>query len=284
VGHIKHIQKLHVHRNVLYSLIVVLVVIQIIAFFVISSKITQLINQQRILSNLQAQSLNDLRTETQYKVTEITRVLAQQRHDFTGQIEQLRTSQGDFSEVVTAVIKGVVSVGTDSTAGTGFAVNPLGYILTNEHVVRNARFIQVQTYDGNVYPAELLGVDATLDIAVLRLNVSLNSLELAETNSVTSGEKVIAIGNPLGLSFSVTEGIVSAVHRRGPNGLEAYIQTDVTLNPGNSGGPLINKQGKVVGINNFKIGDAEGLGFALESDKVRLAVEQIVANATRMYA
>jgi len=82
------------------------------------------------------------------------------------------------------------------------------------------------------------------------------------------GEKVIAIGNPLGLSLSVTEGIVSGVHRIGDNNLPAYIQTDAALNPGNSGGPLINTDGKVIGINNFKISGTESLGFALESDYI----------------
>jgi S1-C subfamily serine protease len=89
------------------------------------------------------------------------------------------------------------------------------------------------------------------------------------------GEKVIAIGNPLGLSFSVTEGIISALDRVGPNNLAEYIQTDVSLNPGNSGGPLINTRGKVVGINNFKIGDAESLGFALESNSIRDSINDL---------
>ncbi|MEK6845094.1 MAG: trypsin-like peptidase domain-containing protein, partial [Nanoarchaeota archaeon] len=89
------------------------------------------------------------------------------------------------------------------------------------------------------------------------------------------GERVIAIGNPLGLQFSVTEGIVSGIHRPGINELEAYVQTDAALNPGNSGGPLINKNGKVIGINNFKIGSGESLGFALESNYIKDAVNAI---------
>ena len=93
------------------------------------------------------------------------------------------------------------------------------------------------------------------------------------------GNKVIAIGNPLGLSFTVTEGIISGLNREGPNGLEEYIQTDVSLNPGNSGGPLIDTNGHVIGVNNFKVGDAESLGFALESAALKNAVLEM-SNST----
>ena len=106
----------------------------------------------------------------------------------------------------------------------------------------------------------------------------MQGFKLADSDDVVVGEKVIAIGNPLGLSYTVTEGIVSAVNREGPNGLKDYIQTDVTLNPGNSGGPLINRDGEVIGVANFKVGGAEALGFALESNVVRETVNRI-ANA-----
>ena len=98
---------------------------------------------------------------------------------------------------------------------------------------------------------------------------------LGNSDKVQVGEKVIAIGNPLGLQFSVSQGIISAVHRIGINGIEAYLQTDAALNPGNSGGPLINTQGKVIGINNFKIGSGENLGFALESNYIIDSVNDI---------
>ena len=90
------------------------------------------------------------------------------------------------------------------------------------------------------------------------------------------GEKVIALGNPAGLSFTVTEGIVSAVHRAGPNDLNIYLQTDVPINPGNSGGPLVNANSQILGINNFKVGGFESLGFAIESNTVKQAAEQII--------
>ena len=114
-----------------------------------------------------------------------------------------------------------------------------------------------------------------MDIALLKINADYPRLKLADSDDIIQAEKVIAIGNPYGLSFSVSEGIVSAIHREGPNGLNIYIQTTAELNSGNSGGPLINKNGKVIGMNNFKLGNSEGLGFALESNYVKSVVNEI---------
>ena len=181
----------------------------------------------------------------------------------------------DFSGIIEDAIKSVVTVRTDVSQGTGFIISNDGYIVTNAHVLVGGRKISIITYKGKIKNAEFIGYDRNLDIALLKVNGSYSKLELADSNNVQIGEKVIAIGNPLGLQFSVSQGIVSGVHRRGPNGLDAYIQTDAALNPGNSGGPLINKEGKVIGINNFKIGGGENLGFALESNYIKEAVNSI---------
>ena len=114
-----------------------------------------------------------------------------------------------------------------------------------------------------------------MDISLLKIEGVFEKLNFADSDNIEVGENVIAIGNPLGLQFSVSQGIVSAIHREGPNGIEAYIQTDAALNPGNSGGPLINKQGRVIGINNFKVGGSESLGFALESDFIEETINEI---------
>jgi serine protease Do len=135
--------------------------------------------------------------------------------------------------------------------------------------------IEVVTYDKAVYKATLIGKDETRDLALLLVPGSFDSIELAEKEDIQVGKKVIAIGNPLGLSFTVTEGIISGIDRVGPSGLAEYVQTDVSLNPGNSGGPLIDTQGKVVGINNFKIGGAEALGFSLASPVIKERVNAI---------
>ena len=125
---------------------------------------------------------------------------------------------------------------------------------------------------------KLIGYNQKLDIALLKIPPQDSSLEFILSKDVEIGEKVIAIGNPLGLSFSVSEGIVSAKDRPGINNLPGYIQTDAALNPGNSGGPLINDDGKVVGINNFKA-QGENLGFALQSEYVIIAINNIAIRA-----
>ena len=120
-----------------------------------------------------------------------------------------------------------------------------------------------------------MGYDSSADIAVLKINApDLASLGFGNSDDVKVGEKVIAAGNPAGLAFTVTEGIVSAT-RTDTNGIK-YIQTDVPINPGNSGGPLINVKAEVIGINNFKIGGFEGLGFAIASNDVSNVVNKII--------
>lgn len=286
VCEMEHVQKLKRHRTVLYVLVVLLAGLQIISFVSTSLQISSLQNQQEITRQELQQSVSELEESTQFKINEVTRELSTQRtdlqeqiseqkSDFERQIDVLKTSQSDFSSVIEEVIKGVVRVGTDRSSATGFLISSDGYVVTNYHVIEGGSYVRVQTYNGRVLEAEIIGSDVAKDITLLKVEGTFESIELADSDDVQIGEKVIAIGNPLGLSFTVTEGIVSATDRRGPNGLSAYIQTDVTLNPGNSGGPLIDKEGKVIGINNFKIGEAEGLGFALESNMVRATVEDI---------
>ena len=186
----------------------------------------------------------------------------------------------DFSGIIEDLIKSVVTITTNSGQGTGFIISEEGYLVTNAHVLADksgslAENIKAITYEKEILKANFIGYDGNLDIALLKISGDYRPANLADSDSIQIGEKVIAIGNPLGLQFSVSEGIVSATHRKGPSGLEAYIQTDAALNPGNSGGPLINKQGEVIGINNFKIGSGESLGFALESNYVKETVNTI---------
>jgi S1-C subfamily serine protease len=283
------------HRNVLYSLVIVLAILQIISFTIFTIQLSKL--NVKIDTEAQ-QTSSDLKTYTKNLVETydklyqenfrgITQILnqqeeniASQQQSFEEQIKLLKSSQADFSGVVEDVVKGVVAVSTQSSVGSGFVVTPSGYVVTNYHVISGSESdVKVVTYDKKVIPAEFIGGDESRDLALLKLSGEFNSLELADSDDLQPGQKVIAIGNPLGLSFSVTEGIISAVNRQGPNGLAEYVQTDVSLNPGNSGGPLIDTRGKVVGINNFKIGGAESLGFALESNSIKSGINQI-ANET----
>lgn len=182
------------------------------------------------------------------------------------------TTSADFSGIIENEIKGVVTIKTDVSQGTGFLIDDEGFIITNAHILSGARLANIHTYDNEVYAAKLIGYNSLMDLALLKIEGSFRSLDLGDSDNVKIGEKVLAIGNPLGLSFTATEGIISARDRKGINNLPYYFQTDVSLNPGNSGGPLINTKGQVIGINNFKISGAESLGFALE---INHAVETI---------
>ncbi len=276
------------HRNVLYGLVVVLAVIQITSLIVLgiqisrlnvelSSKIDKVNTELRDYTDDLVGTYNALYQEN---FNEISTILAAQQEDFEQEITLLKSSQEDFSGIVENAVKSVVTVSTGESIGSGFFVESSGYLVTNYHVIRGREDkIRVLTYEREVLPAEFIGMDELRDVALLRVDGNFDKFELADSNELQVGKKVIAIGNPLGLSFTVTEGIISGLNRRGPNGLDEYIQTDVSLNPGNSGGPLIDTQGKVIGINNFKIGGAENLGFALESNALRASVNDI-ANQT----
>ena len=192
------------------------------------------------------------------------------------EVSTIKVKSVDFSSIIDNVIQSVVSVGTDKGQGSGVIVDDKGFIVTNWHVVQGANIIRVLTYDNKVYDAALLAYDDNVDVAVLKVNAELRSLRFDNSDNVKVGERVIALGNPAGLSFSVTEGIVSAVHRKGPNNLDIYLQTDVPINPGNSGGPLVNANSRIVGINDFKIGGYEGLGFAIESNIVKQIADEVI--------
>jgi len=179
------------------------------------------------------------------------------------------------------VTPAVVSITRGDGSGSGVIIRDDGVILTNAHVVGNARAVEVGLADGRRVAGEVLGRDPTIDIAVVRVSArGLPVATLGNSDALVPGQSAIAIGNPLGLERSVTTGVVSAVNRS-PRGFELYglIQTDAAINPGNSGGPLLDSRGRVVGINTAVLRDptgygvAPGLGFAvpinLASDIVR---------------
>jgi len=281
-------QKHKTHRNVLYSLVIALAILQIVSFTIISLQVSKLSTQLEVGLEQSAIEQKQFTTDLvdtydslyQKNFQEITNLLTKQKEDFTQEINTLKSSQEDFSGIIEDVVRGVVTVSTPNSLGSGFVVHSSGYIITNYHVIDdNEDNIRVVTYDRTVLEAVLVGKEELRDLALLRVDQSMDEIELANSNDLQVGKKVIAIGNPLGLSFTVTEGIVSGLNRVGPNGLAEYVQTDVSLNPGNSGGPLIDTEGKVIGINNFKIGGAEGLSFSLESNAIRNGVNTI-ANTT----
>ncbi len=170
--------------------------------------------------------------------------------------------------------------------GSGFIISPDGYIITNNHLVGKAEKVTVKVGEDPDVEAEVVGTDPESDVAVLKIDGdNLPVLELADSDALEVGEWVLAIGNPFGLSHTVTAGIVSAKGRSG-FGLadyEYYIQTDAAINPGNSGGPLLNLDGKVVGINTFIIsrsGGNMGIGFAIPINTAKAVYEQLVESGT----
>jgi len=227
---------------------------------------------------------------------------------------QNSTAQGSLSlpDLFTKVQKSVVQVTERDNSnelgarlGSGFVYDKDGHVITNYHVVtpgtNNNNEMQVTFLDGNVYPADLVGVDQFADLAVIKVkNISsdkLPPLPLANSSSLRIGESVVAIGNPFGLSGSMTQGIVSGLGRLLPSNenqdnfagpgssfsIPNIIQTDAAINPGNSGGPLIDTQGRVVGINTAifsNTGVYSGVGFAIPSNTISKVATSLIQNGS----
>jgi serine protease Do len=174
------------------------------------------------------------------------------------------------------------SSATDETLGSGVIVDESGVIVTNYHVVAQADEIGVNLADGRELPATLVGSDAASDLAVLRIDAdNLVAATWGDSNDLEVGEMVWAIGNPFGLDRTVTYGIVSGTGRRGvlDNPFQEFLQTDASVNPGNSGGPLVDVHGSIVGITTAIVGrDFRGIGFAIPSVTARTVCEEILAN------
>ncbi len=166
-------------------------------------------------------------------------------------------------------------------SGSGFIISTDGFVVTNNHVIENAQDIRVSLADGRMVKAELKGTDPSTDIAVLKIDVSgLRPLVFADSESLQPGQIAIAIGNPLGLQHTVTAGVVSALGRtlRANNGrlIDDIIQTDASLNPGNSGGPLVDSSGRVIGVNTATIMSAQGLCFAVSSNLAAFVAGKLI--------
>ena len=170
-----------------------------------------------------------------------------------------------------------------NSLGSGVVVSAEGHIITNNHVVDQVDEIEVQLSDGRTKKARLVGADAVVDLAVLKIDEpGLKALKFGDSDAMQAGDFVVAIGNPFGFEETVTDGIISSKGR--PNrvdGFGDYLQTNAAINPGNSGGPLVNLRGEIIGINTAIIsrsGGSQGIGFAIPSNSVKTALESLLKN------
>jgi putative serine protease PepD len=217
--------------------------------------------------------------------------------------EPIADGNPSAGEIYDSASKAVVEIAARSDAslgsrarsqGSGFVFDDSGHIVTNQHVVAGAASISVSFSNGAEFDAELVGTDPSTDLAVLQVNAPktlLEPLRLADSSAVEVGDPVFALGSPFGLEGTLTGGIVSALHREmtAPNNytITDTIQTDAAINHGNSGGPLVDSRGRVIGVNaqiESESGGSDGVGFAIPSNTVRSIVRQLIETGKVQHA
>jgi 2-alkenal reductase len=200
---------------------------------------------------------------------------------------------GVFAESLESIVEITVSTAAGGASGSGFVWDDQNHIVTNQHVIANAQSVEVSFSDGRSYLATVIGEDADADVAVLEVDTDdrLKPIKLGDSDTAVPGQIAIAIGNPFGEEFTLTQGIVSAVGRSIRSGNQGFttpdvIQTDAAINPGNSGGPLLNRLGEVIGINAQIRSDSRqnsGVGFAVPINIAKLVVPDLIEHGEFVY-
>jgi serine protease Do len=278
--------KTHSNKSEIAQWIIIILIVVNFSYFGYHYAISIQQDYNAKITTLQT-DISQLQTELQTRQIEIQNLTTQLiilNHDYESRFGELNQKIGDisvesesFSNIISEVIDSTVSVRTNLGQGSGAIISDNGYVITNYHVIQDARTISVTTYVGDTYDVSIMGYSINSDLALLKINSNktFDYLEFGNSNNLKAGQKIVALGNPAGLSFTATEGIISSPSRIAQDGLP-YIQTDATLNPGNSGGPLINSLGKIVGIVDFKVSGYESLGFAIPSNRVEDVVNEIL--------
>jgi S1-C subfamily serine protease len=215
-------------------------------------------------------------------------------------LKDLDPDERNNVKVYAAANKGVVNITTEAEGfgfmgdetstgtGSGFVIDKQGHVLTNFHVIQGANSVRVTLFDGTQHDAKLVGADASVDVAVIMINVpaeKLFPLTLGDSSIVLVGQKILALGNPFGLERTLTSGIISSLDRslKAKNGrtIKGIIQTDAAINPGNSGGPLLNSRGQVIGLNTAivsQVGQSAGISFAVPINSIARILDQLIQN------
>jgi S1-C subfamily serine protease len=187
-----------------------------------------------------------------------------------------------------AEVSGFFGDETSTGSGSGFIIDKQGHVLTNFHVVQGANSVRVRLFDGSAHEGQVIGFDASNDVAVLMIRVpadKLFPLSFGDSSKVLVGQKILALGNPFGLERTLTSGIISSLERslKAKNGrtIKGIIQTDAAINPGNSGGPLLNSRGQVIGMNTAilsSVGQSAGISFAVPINSIARILRQLIEN------
>src|SRR5271165_2575897 len=205
-------------------------------------------------------------------------------------LKELDPEERNNVMVYATVNKSVVNITTESETGTGsgFVIDKQGHLLTNYHVIQGAGAVRVTLFDGSTHPAKLVGQDASNDVAVLQIRAPADKLfpvTFGDSSRVMVGQKIMALGNPFGLERTLTSGIVSSLDRslKAKNGrmIKGIIQTDAAVNPGNSGGPLLNSRGQVIGMNTAiisQVGQSAGISFAVPINAITRILRPLIEN------